>query len=67
MGYIVFMQWDVEYTDTFGLWWDELTEAEQEDIAVVVELLEIRGPQLPFPHSTGEEPWLKNSVISEKR
>ena len=46
------MKWDVEYTETFGLWWGELTETEQEDIAAVVELLEVRGPQLPYPHSS---------------
>lgn len=47
------MEWEVEYTDEFGTWWETLTEAEQEDIAAVVELLEQKGPQLPFPHSSG--------------
>ncbi len=47
------MEWEVEYTDEFGDWWDSLSEAEQEDIAAVVELLEEKGPQLPYPHSSG--------------
>lgn len=47
------MTWDVEYTDEFETWWDSLTEAEQMSVAATVELLEERGPQLPFPHSSG--------------
>lgn len=47
------MEWDVEYTDEFGDWWAGLTEAEQEDVAAVVELLEQKGPQLPHPFSSG--------------
>jgi hypothetical protein len=47
------MEWVIEYTDMFGEWWHDLNEAEQEDVAAVVELLEIKGPQLPFPHSSG--------------
>jgi len=43
----------VEYTDEFGNWWNGLCEAEQEDIAAVVELLEEKGPQLPHPYSSG--------------
>jgi len=44
--------WDVEYTDEFGRWWDRLAEAEQEAIAASVELLEIKGPSLGYPHSS---------------
>jgi hypothetical protein len=47
------MQWDVEYTDEFGLWWDGLTLAEQKAITASVELLEVCGPNLGFPHSSG--------------
>ena len=47
------MAWDVEYTDEFGLWWAELSEAEQESVAASVGLLERFGPRLPFPHSSG--------------
>ena len=47
------MAWDVEYTDEFGEWWQSLTEAEQESVAATVGLLEIEGPRLPFPYSSG--------------
>ena len=35
------------------MWWEETTEAEQESIAASVGLLEAKGPQLGFPHSSG--------------
>jgi hypothetical protein len=34
------MEWEVEYTDEFGKWRDSLGEAEQEDVAAAVELLD---------------------------
>ncbi|MGO9322197.1 MAG: type II toxin-antitoxin system RelE/ParE family toxin [Solirubrobacteraceae bacterium] len=40
---------DVEYTDTFGSWWDELTEEKQERVTAAVELLEQSGPTLGRP------------------
>ena len=43
------MVWEVEYTDTFGSWWDELTEDEQERVTATVELLEQNGPMLGRP------------------
>lgn len=49
------MAWDVEYTDEFEDWWECLTEAEQESVAATVGLLEIEGPRLPFPYSSGVE------------
>ncbi|MDF2366445.1 type II toxin-antitoxin system RelE/ParE family toxin [Sneathiella sp.] len=49
------MAWDVEYTDEFGDWWDNINGSEQEDIAASVRLLEERGPQLPHPYSSGIE------------
>ena len=49
------MRWNVEYTDDFGEWWNNLTEAEQEDFTAVVTLLMEHGPQLPFPYSSGIE------------
>lgn len=57
------MEWEVEYTDEFGEWWASLSEAEQEDVAAVVELLALKGPQLPFPHSSG----ISNSKHSHMR
>jgi len=47
------MKWDVEYTDEFEEWWDSLSEGEQEDISASVQLLEERGANLGFPHSSG--------------
>ena len=49
------MSWDVEYTDEFEEWWDDCSEAEQISIAASVELLETKGPQLPFPYSSSIE------------
>ena len=47
------MAWPVEYTDEFGAWWDTLTEAEQVSVEAHVRTLEQRGPNLPFPYSSG--------------
>ena len=44
--------WEVEYTDEFGAWWEGLDEAAQIAIDATVRLLEKKGPQLPFPHSS---------------
>ncbi len=46
------MNWEVEYTDEFGCWSEDLSEAEQISIAPSVTLLEVRGPNLGFPHSS---------------
>jgi hypothetical protein len=46
------MAWNVEYTEEFEVWWDDLNEAEQEDVAAVVILLEEKGPRLGFPYSS---------------
>jgi len=43
------MEWEVEYTDEFGTWWNGLSEAEQEDISAVVGVLEEQGPSLRRP------------------
>ena len=47
------MSWNVEYTDEFGTWYEGLVESMQDDIDRAVGLLEARGPNLPFPHSSG--------------
>jgi hypothetical protein len=44
------MAWEVEYTDEFGAWWNNLTSEEQEDIAARVGVLEEKGPSLRRPH-----------------
>jgi hypothetical protein len=41
----------VEYTDAFESWWESLSEAEQEDVAAKVILLQRLGPALPRPHA----------------
>jgi hypothetical protein len=47
------MEWPVEYTDEFGVWWDKLTEAERASTDAHVRKLEQRGPNLPFSFSSG--------------
>ncbi len=47
------MACDIEYTNEFEDWWIALTEDEQIDIDAVITLLEIKGPQLGFPYSSG--------------
>ena len=44
--------WDVEYTDQFAQWWDDLALAEQDSVDFVVRLLGERGPRLDFPYSS---------------
>lgn len=45
------MEWEIEFTEEFGAWWESLTVEEQEEINAKVELLEEHGPTLPRPHS----------------
>jgi len=47
--------WDVEFSDEFGEWWDELTASEQESVDFSVSLLQELGPMLRMPHSSGVE------------
>ena len=47
------MACDVEYTDEFGVWWDGLSEREQDDLTVTIDLLEEHGVRLGFPYSSG--------------
>lgn len=47
------MSWEVEYTNEFEQWWLGLNEEEQISVDATVRLLQERGPQLPFPHSSG--------------
>src|SRR4051794_20459302 len=44
--------WNVEFTDEFETWWNDLEEEEQESVTAYVGLLETRGPQLPYPYSS---------------
>ena len=45
------MEWNVEYTDEFRAWWDDLDEAEQDAVRTSVGLLIERGPNLGRPHA----------------
>lgn len=47
------MEYEVEYTDEFGEWWDGLSVAEQVSIEAVIDLLAEHGPRLRHPHSSG--------------
>ena len=57
------MEWEIEFTNEFEQWWNNLDEDEQESVAASVTLLEELGPNLPFPHSTG----IKTSRYGEMR
>lgn len=46
------MPCEVEYTDEFEQWWNELDEDEQVSVAASVGLLETYGTDLRFPHSS---------------
>lgn len=60
------MPYEVEYTNEFEAWWNSLSEHEQDDVAATVELLEDKGPMLPFPYSSGIE-GSKHSHMRELR
>ena len=44
------MEWDVEFTDEFEVWWESLSTEEQEDVRASVNLVRERGPTLGRPH-----------------
>lgn len=43
--------WEVEFTEEFADWWDDLSEDEQESINFGVSLLQAKGPYLPRPYA----------------
>lgn len=45
------MTGEVEFTDEFESWWNDLSEAEQAEIDAKVDLLEERGPTLSRLHA----------------
>lgn len=49
------MEWEVEFSDEFGQWWDCLTAAEQKSVDFPVTLLQEAGPTLKMPHSSAVE------------
>jgi hypothetical protein len=46
------LNFEVEYTDEFGQWWNHLNEGEQESIDATIDLLIEYGPHLKFPYSS---------------
>ncbi len=46
------MACDIEYTEEFETWWNDLTAREQDDITFVVGLLEERDTRLGLPYSS---------------
>ena len=46
------MQWEVEFTDEFEIWWNSLSADEQMSVDASVRLLEALGPALGFPYSS---------------
>lgn len=44
------MEWEVEFTDEFGVWWEALSEVEQDCVRFGVELVKSNGPNLGRPH-----------------
>lgn len=42
--------WRVEFTDEFGLWWEELKAGEQDAIDRGIGLIAHTGPSLGRPH-----------------
>jgi hypothetical protein len=57
------MNYEIEYTNEFAQWWEELEISEQDDVTVSVELLMSFGVNLKFPHSSG----INNSRHSHMR
>lgn len=47
------MAYEVEVTDEWLAWFEELSAEEQEELAASIGLLEAKGPHLPFPYSSG--------------
>jgi hypothetical protein len=47
------MVWEIEYTNEFGIWWDEISDQEQNDVVAVVNLLAEKEANLAFPYSSG--------------
>jgi hypothetical protein len=63
-------KWEVEYTDQFEAWWEQLTEEQQEAIAARVTLLEQHGPLLRRPYvreikGSAFDPHMKELVCDE--
>jgi hypothetical protein len=60
------MAYEVEFTDEFGEWWDDLTTDEQESVRAYVKLLQDYGVALKHPYSSSVET-SKHSHMRELR
>jgi len=49
------LAWEVEFSEEFERWWNNLTAAEQKSVDFTVSLLQEIGPALQMPHSSGVE------------
>ncbi len=67
ISYIANVEWEVEFTNEFGKWWNGLTEDEQVDVRARVDLLRDFGPALRRPHSgsinSSKHPNMKELII----
>lgn len=61
------MAWEVEFTDEFGEWWDNLSVEEQESVNASVRLLQEKGPALGRPHVDTLSKMSKHSQMKELR
>lgn len=43
--------WEVQTTDDFDAWFDCLVDAEKEEVAALIGVLKVVGPQLKKPHA----------------
>jgi hypothetical protein len=43
------VQWEIEVTDQFEAWWDQLSEDDRDRVTAAVEILESAGPALGRP------------------
>lgn len=47
------MGWEIEGTDEFDEWFDGLADAERASVVAAVDYLELKGPQLGAPQTSG--------------
>ena len=46
------MAWEVEFTNEFEAWWEDLSDSQQRSITAGIELLEEHGPTLDHPYTS---------------
>lgn len=50
VAYTAGVSWEVEYTEEFGAWWDDLSVNQQERLTGAIEKLQETGPGLGRPY-----------------